>query len=87
MDARDLDTTVVASAAANPAAWTVDETATFFQRLSFDGAASVVRENSVDGKTMLDLTDDDLKNELGLQNLQVRRVRKEFEAMLEGGRG
>jgi hypothetical protein len=65
----------------------VDETATFFQRLSFDGAASAVRENSVDGKTMLDLTDDDLKNELGLQNLQVRRVRKEFEAMLEGGRG
>ena len=87
LDVRDLDTTVVASAAANPAAWTVDETATFFQRLSFDGAASAVRENSVDGKTMLDLTDDDLKNELGLQNLQVRRVRKEFEAMLEGGRG
>ena len=87
LDVRDLHTTVVASTAAKPAAWTVDETVAFFQRLSFADAAIVVLQNGVDGKTMLDLTDDDLKKELGLQNLQVKRVRKEIEAMLEGGRG
>ena len=87
LDVRDLHTTVVASTAAKPAAWTVDETVAFFQRLSFADAAIVVLQNGVDGKTMLDLSDDDLKKELGLQNLQVKRVRKEIEAMLEGGRG
>ena len=87
LDVRDLHTKVVASTAAKPAAWTVDETVAFFQRLSFADAAIMVLQNGVDGKTMLDLTDDDLKKELGLQNLQVKRVRKEIEAMLEGGRG
>ena len=82
LDVRDLYTTVVASTAAKPAAWTVDETVAFFQRLSFVGAASVVLEQGVDGKTMLALTDDELKEELGLRNLQVKRFHLEIEAML-----
>jgi hypothetical protein len=65
-----------------PADWNVDETAAFFQRLSFVGAASVVLEQGVDGKTMLALTDDELKEELGLRNLQVKRFHLEIEAML-----
>lgn len=81
MDFRDLDPAGVDSAAAMPKAWSVGEVAAFLDGLSFVNAASLVRANGVDGKTFLDLTDMDLKDELTLHNLQVKRLRKEIEVM------
>ena len=39
-------------------------------------------QNSVDGKTVVDLSDEDFICELGLKPLQVKRLRKEFDCLL-----
>jgi len=67
--------------------WSVDEAADFLTRLSFTDAAVGVRTNGVDGKTLLQLTDTDLKDELGLKSLQVKRLRLEIEEMVGGSGG
>ena len=61
--------------------WSVDEVADYLARLSLADAAVGVRTNCVDGKTLLDLTDKDLKEELGLTTLQVKRLRLEIKSM------
>lgn len=48
-----------------------------------DGLFFVTAEqNSVDGKTVVDLSDEDFICELGLKPLQVKRLRKEFDCLL-----
>ena len=48
-----------------------------------DGLFFVTAEqNSVDGKTVVDLSDEDFIGELGLKPLQVKRLRKEFDCLL-----
>ena len=42
-----------------------------------------MEENQVDGKTIIELSDEDFIRELELKPLQLRRLRKEFEPFLE----
>ena len=67
-----------------PTFWSVDQVAALLESIKFSGAAAIALENQVDGKTLLGLSDDDLRDDLGLSNLQMKRLRKEFEARIPG---
>eukprot|EP00802_Teleaulax_amphioxeia_P032427 Tamp_36443.p1 GENE.Tamp_36443~~Tamp_36443.p1 ORF type:complete len:121 (-),score=18.31 Tamp_36443:191-499(-) len=67
-----------------PTAWSVEEVASFLRSLCFTDAAAIAQDNQVDGKTLLDLTDADLTEHLGLRPLQTRRLRKEIEGLTTG---
>jgi hypothetical protein len=72
----------VNSAGDSPTSWSVEQLAVFLEGLSFVNAASVVRKNCVDGKTLLCLKEDELKDELGLSKLQVKRLLTDINVML-----
>ena len=65
-------------------AWSVEQVAVFMKKISFVEAAVIAQDNQVDGKTFLDLTDTDLKTDLGLRPLQIKRLRKEIETLEAG---
>ena len=58
--------------------------AALFESLTLTGAAAIAQENLVDGKTLLELSDDDLRDDLGLSNLQMKRLRKEIQVRMPG---
>ena len=58
--------------------------AALFKSLTLTGAAAIAQENLVDGKTLLELSDDDLRDDLGLSNLQMKRLRKEIQVRMPG---
>lgn len=55
--------------------WSVDQVGDFLQGLQLGGLAPAFKENAVDGKDLLNLTDDDYIRDLKLTNLQVSRPR------------
>ena len=64
--------------------WNVDDVVALFKTCNFEQAVKVVTENSIDGKTLLDLTDEDLMDSvenggLGLKKLQIKRFRQELQ--------
>ena len=66
----------------NPATvWSVEQVAVFLQKISFAEAAVIAQDNQVDGKTLLDLTDTELKTDLALRPLQIKRLRKEIQTL------
>ena len=60
--------------------WTVDEVCCLFRECKFDHAIPGIKENGIDGKTLLDLADDEFSCELKLKPLQIKRIRKEISA-------
>ena len=61
--------------------WSVEQVAVFLQKISFAEAAVIAQDNQVDGKTLLDLTDTELKTDLALRPLQIKRLRKEIQTL------
>ena len=51
--------------------WSVGRVHEFFKKLGFDKAAAAVREGGVNGRTLLQLDEQDMHEELGLTKLQV----------------
>ena len=58
-----------------PASWTVDDVVKYLESLSLDHVASKFRHNGVDGAFLLELAEEDLVLELGLTQLQARKVK------------
>ena len=52
--------------------WSVAEVADFLAGLNLDALAGTFKDNAVDGKDLLELTDDEFAAELKCTNLQVR---------------
>ena len=69
-----------ACAGAAVAVWEVADVCSCFERCGLD--TDPVRENQMDGKTLLMLTDSDLTGELGLTQDQVARLRAEMQGSL-----
>lgn len=57
--------------------YSVKEVCTFVEKLEIDPQS--FRENSVSGEDLLELTDEDMKHELGLKTLQIRKLRKHIK--------
>ena len=64
--------------------WNVQQVAAFFQSLSWAGPAAIALENHIDGEILLELSDADLHNDLGLTNLQIKKLRKDIKAQMPG---
>ena len=65
--------------------WTVDDVVKLFKTCNFEHVTGVVRECSIDGKTLLELTDEELMESvenggLGLKKLQIKRIRQELRS-------
>ena len=63
--------------------WSVDQVAQLFRNCKLTGAADAIAENQIDGKTLCDLSDNDLYSKvedggLGLKPLQLKRIRAEL---------
>ena len=63
--------------------WSVDQVAQLFRKCKLTGPADAVVENQIDGKTLCDLSDNDLYSKvedggLGLKPLQLKRIRAEL---------
>ena len=54
-------------------AW-VTLSATYIGRLSLEHVQDRFKDNAVDGQMLLDVTEDELRSELGLTMLQARKV-------------
>jgi hypothetical protein len=68
------------------ATWTVSEVSNLLRKCNLMQQADAVDENSIDGKTFLDLTQDELRSAieeggLGLKPLQLKRMQKELEVI------
>ena len=68
------------------AAWAVADVSGLLRSCNLVKTADAVDDNSVDGKTLLDLTQDDLlasveDGGLGLKRLQLRRLQTELQGM------
>ena len=66
------------------AAWTVADVCNLLRNCNLLHIANAVDENSIDGKTFLDLTQEELllpvnEGGLGLKPLQIKRIQKELE--------
>ena len=62
-----------------PEGWSAAAVSAFFQSLTFDEAAAIARENQVDGKTLLELNDEDFGSHFHLKPLQIKRVRADLK--------
>lgn len=51
--------------------WSQDDVCQFLDSLGLDHLKGAFKENGVNGKDMLELTDEDYKDSLGCTNLQV----------------
>lgn len=54
--------------------WTVDDVQSFLEQLSLPGLKHLFAKNGVDGKDLLALSKQDLKDELGCTELQARKI-------------
>lgn len=61
--------------------YSVEEVCAFISELELD--PSPFRENAVAGEDLLELTDDDMKTELGLKPLQIRKLRRKMKDRVE----
>lgn len=59
--------------------WDVDEVSIWLNSIGLGEKVDPFRENSVDGDLLLTLTDEDLKGDLGLTNLQAKKVKRSIE--------
>ena len=59
IQAAEEEKPVVADEAQEPPSWSVENVAAFLDSLKLTGAAAIAQENQVDGKTLLELSDDD----------------------------
>ena len=62
--------------------FSVKEVCLFVEKLELN--PQPFHENSVSGEDLLELTDEDLRSELGLKPLQIRKLRKHISAKLSG---
>lgn len=65
-----------------PVTWSTSKTAEFMKSLGFDSIVPAVLENGVDGPLLLQLTDEEMKSELGLKPLQIKKIRLSFELQI-----
>ena len=51
--------------------WTIDDVSAFLIELSLDSLTDAFRKNAIDGKDLLELTDEDMMRDLECSRLQV----------------
>jgi hypothetical protein len=56
------------------ASWSVADVATFLERLELGHVVPAFADNGVDGRMLMELSEDDLIGELGLKRLQARKI-------------
>ena len=61
--------------AKRPRTWTVNDVVDFLQSCDFPHLGDMIRSNGVDGEVLVSLSDSEMKEELGLTKLQVRKIR------------
>ena len=72
----------------NPAAkrgchhWSVGDVVAFLHQLELGHVEELFRTNGVDGDMLKDMSEDDLRTELGLTRLQARKVQRRFGLLL-----
>jgi hypothetical protein len=75
----------------DPKEYDVDEVCLWLNAIGLDSKVDAFRENAVDGDMLVALTAEDLTNELGLSNLQAKKVLQKLEfskeLAAEGGGG
>lgn len=59
--------------------FTVEEVCMWLVAIGLGSKQDPFKDNAVDGKLLVELSDDDMKNDLSLSNLQVKKVRTSIE--------
>jgi hypothetical protein len=73
-----------------PSEYTIDEVCIFLNAVGLGSKIGDFKENAIDGGMLVSLTDEDLASDLGLSNLQTRKLRQKLDLateMAEGGGG
>eukprot|EP00184_Porphyridium_aerugineum_P008446 CAMPEP_0184691662 /NCGR_PEP_ID=MMETSP0313-20130426/441_1 /TAXON_ID=2792 /ORGANISM="Porphyridium aerugineum, Strain SAG 1380-2" /LENGTH=544 /DNA_ID=CAMNT_0027149417 /DNA_START=248 /DNA_END=1882 /DNA_ORIENTATION=- len=68
--------------------WSVDDVCDFLKKLEFsENVVKSFKDNAIGGKDLLALTEDEMKNDLSLSNLQVKKLKRELEAAQSNTQG
>ena len=60
----------------DPSSWSVQDVVQYLGTLELEHVAEQFVSNGVEGQMLLDLSQDDLQQELGLTKLQARKVKR-----------